>query len=113
MKIKNYLDILIVLPVLTIIVVIYTEVARRQGLYVITYEQLGKVFVAFLFVAAGMTFIRIMLVVLFNDLYKHIDPSFNQYQKGWLEMKPWLRVLLSYAFYASLLGVWGRILGAL
>lgn len=103
---------LFTIPFALILIWFYDMVAETFGLHTFTWEQVGKVFSAFVIYLIAVGFVRITHLWVWPVLYKYFDPSFNENHKWKLLSE---RERFSYSFYLhlALLLLFGLIVNGL
>ncbi len=108
---KKYSE-LLTIPVALLLLFGYNLLAKWLGLFTFTFEQVGKVFAAFVLFLIGTGFVRIAHIVIFPKLYRYFDPSFKE-NKEWKLLSEKERFIYSFWLHIALLLLFGIILNGL
>lgn len=103
---------LLTIPVALALLILYNWIAAIAGLHTFTWEQLGKVFPAFLILLIAAGFIRIVHMAVFPGLYKYFDPSF-EHNKKWKLLSEKERFQYSFWLHVAFLLLFGQIISGL
>lgn len=108
---KKYTE-LLTIPAALILLYLYEQIAALAGLHTFIWEQVGKVFPAFVVLLVATGFIRIIHMVIFPELYKYFDPSFFQ-NRQWKLLSEKERFVYSFWLHVALLVLFGLIVNGL
>jgi hypothetical protein len=103
---------LLTIPAALLLMMGYNMVANWFGLHTMTWEQVGKVFPAFVIFLIVTGFIRLAHTILFPVLYKYIDPSFEE-NKEWKLLSEKEKFIYSFWLHLVLLVLFGLIVQGL
>jgi membrane protein YdbS with pleckstrin-like domain len=108
---RKYTELLTV-PAAIVVMWLYNLTANWFGLHTMTWEQVGKVFAAFVIFLIAVGFVRIVHIFVFPELYKYFDPSFEQ-NKEWKILGEKQRFIYSFWLHCVLLVLFGLIVNGL
>ena len=103
---------LLTIPIALVLLWLYNGVAESVGLHTFTWEQIGKVFSAFVIYLIAMAFVRIVHILVWPVLYKYFDPSFKENFK-WKLLSEKERFSYSFWLHVALLILFGLIVNGL
>ncbi len=103
---------LLTIPGALVLLWLYNYVATIAGLFTFTWEQVGKVFPAFVIYLIALGFVRITHLLVWPRLYKYFDPSFQENSK-WKLLSDKERFSYSFWLHIALLVLFGMIINGL